>query len=394
MISGADQVDVSSCTTITPMSGFNPARKLVLVRNPNYDQATDTTRANYLDGVQITVDTDLADIYAKIGTGELDGSFDTTPPSSVVSQYLGDPGLKPLLHANPTNEVDYLTMNLLVPPFSDVHVRRAANWIMNKAGIRTAQGGKVYGASTGRIYPPALMPGTSYDPYATTGDAGDLAKAKAEMKLSAYDRNGDGICDKPACDVAPFLVWNDGQFPAMASVVVKSLAKIGIVLTVKKVDRDTFWSTIGSPSKLVPIAAFAGWIADYPDPYQFGFFLFSSSNISCSWQLNYSEVGMTRAQAKACGDSVLAAWNAATSSGAKPLPSVDAAVDSCSALTGAARSTCWAKLENTLMMKVVPWVPIRVTNRIDIMSPNVSDYEFDQEAAGLVSLCHLALVSA
>ena len=46
MIQGSDQVDVSSCSAIKPMAGFDPTKKLIMVRNPNYDPATDswTTR--------------------------------------------------------------------------------------------------------------------------------------------------------------------------------------------------------------------------------------------------------------------------------------------------------------------------------------------------------------
>ena len=44
MIEGSDQLDISSCKTMKPISGFNPNTTLILVRNPDYDQATDTTR--------------------------------------------------------------------------------------------------------------------------------------------------------------------------------------------------------------------------------------------------------------------------------------------------------------------------------------------------------------
>ena len=33
-----------------PISGFDPTRDLSLVRNPDYDQATDDTRENNVDG--------------------------------------------------------------------------------------------------------------------------------------------------------------------------------------------------------------------------------------------------------------------------------------------------------------------------------------------------------
>jgi len=41
MIKGADQLDASSCQSLKPISGFDPSKKLIMVRNPSYDQASD-----------------------------------------------------------------------------------------------------------------------------------------------------------------------------------------------------------------------------------------------------------------------------------------------------------------------------------------------------------------
>ena len=51
MIQGSDKLDISSCDAMKPISGFDPSKSITLVRNPNYDQATDDTRANYVDGI-------------------------------------------------------------------------------------------------------------------------------------------------------------------------------------------------------------------------------------------------------------------------------------------------------------------------------------------------------
>ncbi|MEI4896393.1 hypothetical protein Q8G71_34435, partial [Klebsiella pneumoniae] len=40
MIEGADKVDISSCATIKPMSGYDPERHMIFVRNPDYDPAS------------------------------------------------------------------------------------------------------------------------------------------------------------------------------------------------------------------------------------------------------------------------------------------------------------------------------------------------------------------
>ena len=56
MIEGSDQLDITSCDTMKAISGFNPEKFLNLVRNPNYDPATDSpeVRSNYPDRFEYT----------------------------------------------------------------------------------------------------------------------------------------------------------------------------------------------------------------------------------------------------------------------------------------------------------------------------------------------------
>jgi len=44
MIQGSDKVNISTCSSIKPMSGYNPTQRLSFVRNPNYDPATDSPK--------------------------------------------------------------------------------------------------------------------------------------------------------------------------------------------------------------------------------------------------------------------------------------------------------------------------------------------------------------
>ena len=70
------------------------------------------------------------------------------------------------------------------------------------------------------------------------------------------------------------------------------------------------------------------------------------------------------------------------------VPSVDDKVDECSAAVDDARFQCWADLDKQLMEDVVPFVPYLFDNNVDIMSPNVTNYSFDQ-FAGLAAFDQL-----
>ena len=140
---------------------------------------------------------DVKHIYAKIQAGELDGAVGSgNPPADVLQEYATNPDLQPMLKSYLDDRTMYITMNLNVPPFDDIHVRKAANLIMDKAGMQQAWGGDISGLIATHIQPPGMAGlGQEYDPYATPNFAGDEALAKAEMALSAYDTNGDGITD-------------------------------------------------------------------------------------------------------------------------------------------------------------------------------------------------------
>ena len=91
-------------------------------------------------------------------------------------------------------------MNTAQPPFDDVHVRRAVNFVMDREGLRKAWGGPAAGAIATHIAPDAILGNKlkGYAPYGSTARA-TSTKAKAEMKLSKYDTNKDGLCDAKAC---------------------------------------------------------------------------------------------------------------------------------------------------------------------------------------------------
>jgi peptide/nickel transport system substrate-binding protein len=392
MLKGTNKLDVSSCNSLKPISGFDPDKFMVFVRNPNYDPSTDSpdVRENNVDGVVITIDTNTEDIYNKIQTGELDGNGYPAgePPAPILRQYLTDPSLKPMLHIDSGDRTWYLWMNLLVPPFDDIHVRKAVNYVIDKQSLQKAWGGPSHGDIATSIEPPTVLPNTaSFDPYQTPNNAGDIQAAKDEMKQSKYDSDGDGKCDSSVCDNVLMINRNYPPWTDMTPTLQENLKAIGINVKIRELDSSTAYTTDQTVNKLVPIAANTGWGKDYADPSTFAV-LFDSSGISCEGQVNYSEVGMTEAQAKECG--VTDQWNAATNNGKTPLPSVDQKFDECSAQTGDARDACWAEFDQTVMTDVVPWVPYLWATVIGITADTVTKYEFDQ-FSGTISYCHIAV---
>ncbi len=386
MLKGSEKLDTSSCDAMRPISGFDPTKKMTLVRNPNYDQATDNLRTNNVDGIQITIDTNINDIFNKVQSGALDGSFTNQPPKPILQQYLTQPAKKNLIHFDSGDRTWYITMNWTTPPFDDIHVRKAANLIMDKAAMLQAWGGPSFGQIATHIMPPIVLNDQltqSYDPYATPGFHGDLAKAQAEMKQSKYDTNKDGLCDAAACKNLVMVNRNVTPWVDLEPVVVSSLGKIGIQVKPRELATSAAYTTIQTVKNMIPIGLNTGWGKDYADPYTFAAPLFAGTSIIANGNVNNALVGLTPSKAAEVG--------AKMPSGAT-IPNVDSNIDACEKIqaTDPARTTCWANFDKTVMETAVPWVPYLWANNASINNPSLTHYEFDQ-FSGYLSMTEIAV---
>ena len=173
MIQGSDKLDISSCDAMKPISGFDPGKSITLVRNPDYDQATDAPRPTTSTASRSRSTPTSTTSSARSRPGPR-LSVSDQPPKPVLQQYLTDPAKKPYLHSNDGDRTWYITMNWAVPPFDDIHVRKAANWVMDKAGILQAWGGTTFGEIATHNIPPIVLgdklPASEYNPYPSEGN--------------------------------------------------------------------------------------------------------------------------------------------------------------------------------------------------------------------------------
>lgn len=376
MIQGAGAVNASSCASIKPMSGFDPSTGITLVRNPHYVREPGDP-PNHLDGFQLTVDQNVSDIFDKIQRGELDGSIFDTPPATVVRQYIG----KPSFHSTPQYLSESITMNLTVPPFTDIHVRKAVEWILDKAAMVNALGGSYVVSPAGHINP-AGFPGSlpaAWDAYKTSGGHGDLTRAQAEMRKSAFDPAHDGKCDASVCKNIIFI--NKPAYAAIDPIVQTDLAKIGIEIQPRVLQDKPAYLALFNVKGRVPMSALGGGGSDYTGANSFAEPNFGSGAISGpSACCNYSLVGLTKAQAAKYGVPYPAGG----------IPSVDGLVNHCLVVAGAAQNRCYERLDATMMTKVAAWAPYIWGRYIVVTAPSVTHYVVDA-ATATVSLRQISV---
>jgi peptide/nickel transport system substrate-binding protein len=379
MFEGSDQMDFSvPAKDQSEVPGYTPGREIILERNPSWDQ--DDLRLAYPDRIEVRIGGDNDDLYNQVAAGTLDFVVDGIVPPDKIRDYQTNPDLQSKIHANPSDAVRYVSFNLAMPPFDDVHVRKAFNWVFDKQGFRQLRGGPTVGEIAGHIFVDTLQNNIlqTYDPYATANASGDVQKAKDEMAQSRYDKDKDGVCDAPECKNILTITDREDPYPGQANLLIQFLQPLGITLDVKQLERGTMYNKCNDANSHHQLCAGPGWGKDYADGVTFGQPLFDSSGLweSCC---NYSLLGATPEQLKGWGYSVT------------EVPSVDDKVDECSALEpGDDRFNCWAELDRQLMEDVVPWVPYLFDTNVDIISDNITHYSFDQ-FAGLAAFDQLAV---
>jgi ABC-type transport system substrate-binding protein len=327
-------------------------------------------------------------LFDRVVHGQLDVVLDASPTVDQLRQLRSDPQLAGLLYENQISYVEGIQMNLAVPPLDDIHVRKAINLVLDRnellgRWLKVVSGQPITEATGGGVIathlaPDALEGGLLLGYRASWMDSaadGDLAAAQAEMRQSAYDRNGDGLCDAPTCKHVA-LVLTASWPRAFEPIVERDLAKIGIQVRVKTIKR---YAPDGPLSAAAQSAMTAnGWRLDYPSGAGFFPNLFSRPGFFSPLYFDFPLLGATSGELRGWGYSVL------------HVPSVDDRIRQCVIVTGQVQAECWARLDQYLMEKVVPWAPFMFQTAVRLVSRRVTHYSMD-EFTGLPALDQIAL---
>jgi peptide/nickel transport system substrate-binding protein len=259
-----------------------------------------------------------------------------------------------------------MMMNVAVPPFDDIHVRRAVQLMIDKQDVIDLQGGALTGRIATHVVPDAiedfLLAG--YDPYRTPGGSGSLSLAMAEMAQSKYDSDGDGVCDAAAC---AGIVAIEPELPEprqnLGLAVQDDLAQIGLDIRPELLDFGTFFSRAADPSQRVPMMTSFPVGKDFPSASSLLPPLFRSTSIGAQ---NWVMTGASPEQ--------LSEWGYSEA----VVPSVDDRIDQCLGFVGDEQTECWATLDQYLMEEVAAFVPLAVDLHVQIVPERVAAYSFNQ----------------
>jgi len=376
MVEGADRIDFSAPPDAqVPASGYVPPvitgqaevptpGSLVLVRNESWDPATDQLRPAYPDRIELTLGGDDAEFARLVDDGEIDMLFNEASPFEQVSQYRDDPELESRVYASASDIWFTVILNPAVPPFDDVHVRRAvASSIDRSALVGMTSRSQVFGLHTGEVAThaaPDVIEGgllDAFDPYPYDPD-----RARAEMRMSIYDDNDDGRCDAAVCRALEAIVHELNATPEQAQAVAAGLSRVGIDVELRTLGDSAFHGRLYDPRTHTPIAIGYGWGKGLP----VGSDWFSQFLAEAIGDSSPSFLGATPAQLRAWGYTVTS------------VPSIDDRAQLCLIRRGVAHTECWAELDQYLMTEVVTWLPYTSPLYMQVVSERVVEYSFDQ----------------
>jgi peptide/nickel transport system substrate-binding protein len=265
---------------------YVPGKSLTLVRNPQWDPATDQVNKALPDRIEETMGLDLVDIDNRIlaNTGDFYVG-QTGVQTAVQTKLINDKVLRDdRATVDLTGFLRYLVVTTTVKPFDNIHCRKAVAWAIDKQAQVLARGGPAGGEVAPTMITPPIKYFSSFNLYPSSDSRGDIGKAKDELKACGHP---DGFTTKLASR-------KNGKEVKQAEAVQAALKQIGINLTIDTYDPSQYYSAqLGIPKNMQAKGyglAMAAWGPDWPSPYAFLGSIVDGRKILAQGNSNYAEL--------------------------------------------------------------------------------------------------------
>ncbi len=305
--------------------GYQPGKSATLVRNPNWNPATDF-RPAYLNQIDIEIGGDPN----VIGRQVLEGSNmvqNDTPAQSIVQ--LAYEHFRGQLEISPGAGDHYIAVDNKHGPFANIDVRKAFWAALDRVAMDKARGGElVTNVMTHFLYPeiPGFeQAGSLKGPQVDYNDypEGNMAVAAQYMRLAGY-RSGRYTGSKTLQ-----IVGSTGSPNAEdAEIVNQTLKNLSFKTKFNLVEQSTMYAKYcGVPAEAIDVCPNVGWAADFGDGQAVLDVPFNGKNIVATGNDNWGLVNN---------------------------PQINKAMDAAELLIGAkARASAWAAIDRELVAQAV-----------------------------------------
>lgn len=245
--------------------GWQRGRELKIVRHDGYYRPG----LPYLDGVRWTFRQNLKNQAFKFFRGDLDMLREMVSPDQLRLQ--ADPRWKPSAQSSNGHQIIGESMNVEVPPFDNIEIRRAVSAALDRTAISQLRASSL--SPTNQLVPRGVF---GYDEN-LAGQHYDYAEALEHMRRAGYPY--DPVTKTGGWpEVIPYVVYKEGLHEYTGQVLAQQLEKIGLRIELRIVNYPTFVALRGrrKASAFGPV----GWLQDYPDALSFLEPLFHSKAIA------------------------------------------------------------------------------------------------------------------
>jgi peptide/nickel transport system substrate-binding protein len=164
------------------ITSYTADKSFTLARNPAWKSTTDPLRHAYVNEVTVTEGLNSASVQQQLQAGTGDMEWDVGPPPQDLPSLMSSHNSGLVISAQPTG-FTYVTLNQYSGPFTNLKVRQAVAYALNKnAIVRILGGPSIAQPATQFMLPGSVGYVGNFNPYPNNGNNGDPAKSKALLQ--------------------------------------------------------------------------------------------------------------------------------------------------------------------------------------------------------------------
>jgi peptide/nickel transport system substrate-binding protein len=238
------------------VSQYTAGKTIVLTRNPQWKQSADPVRHQYVAKMVVTEGTNdpgqaLQDL--KAGSGDLVWDLPVPTDQIPALQSSKDPNFA-IWAGHITNP--YLVFNLKAGPTTNLKLRQAIEYAVDKVAIAKIYGGTALNPPITTAIPPGNIGYQPYNLYPTPGNSGDPAKCKSMLAAAGFP-NGLTLTD---------AYRNAGNHPAVFQSVQADLKACGITVKGSPQQQGNYYAWLSDPANAKAgkwNISEPGWVPDW-----------------------------------------------------------------------------------------------------------------------------------
>ena len=250
------------------LESYAPGSRAVLVRNENWDAATDEARTGGPDQIEFALAQDASVVAQSIIADRADSQtafLASFVPTAQLVQAQNDPNVGDRLVTSGPGALEYLALNTESEALQDVAVRRAIQYAVDKQAYLTSKGGEISGDYATTLITPGIAGREEYSLYSDE-PAGDPEEAARLLEAAGVE------------ELDLRLVITDDQTGA-AEAIQQGLARAGITVTIQPLDDNAYSSEVTAGDGSAYDLVLSSWQPDVPSPNANLTPLFDSSQI-------------------------------------------------------------------------------------------------------------------